>query len=61
LSDSVNKITHLHFFSFIVEEEEEEEKEMENVKEGSAAFLIALENKRAIKVGSFSLVLLSWS
>jgi len=60
LSDSVNKITHLHFFSFIVEEEEEE-KEMENVKEGSAAFLIALENKRAIKVGSFSLVLLSWS
>ena len=27
-----------------------EEEEMENVKEGTAAFLIALENKRAIKV-----------
>nr|BAH57046.1 AT1G26440 [Arabidopsis thaliana] len=38
------------------EEEEEEEKEMENVKEGSAAFLIALENKRAIKVLGKSMV-----
>ncbi|KAG7647580.1 Ureide permease 5 [Arabidopsis thaliana] len=37
-------------------EEEEEEKEMENVKEGSAAFLIALENKRAIKVLGKSMV-----
>jgi len=41
---------------FGVEEEEEEEKEMENVKEGSAAFLIALENKRAIKVLGKSMV-----
>lgn len=54
LSDSVEMIT--HFFSFIVVEDEE--KEIENVKEGTAAFLIALENTRAIKVGSFSFVLL---
>lgn len=46
-----------HFFSFIVVEEEEE-RDIENVKEGTAAFLIALENTRAIKVGSFSFVLL---
>ncbi|EFH66917.1 ATUPS5 [Arabidopsis lyrata subsp. lyrata] len=35
---------------------EEEEKEMENVKEGTAAFLIALENTRAIKVFGKSMV-----
>ncbi|KAF2547590.1 hypothetical protein F2Q70_00020665 [Brassica cretica] len=33
-----------------------EEEEMENVKEGTAAFLIALENKRAIKVLGKSMV-----
>lgn len=54
LCDSVEMIT--HFFSFIVVEEEE--RDIENVKEGTAAFLIALENTRAIKVGSFSFVLL---
>lgn len=51
LSDSVKKTT--HFFSFIVEDEEEEE--MEKVKEGTAAFLLALENTRAIKVRIFLL------
>ncbi|EOA40389.1 hypothetical protein CARUB_v10009115mg [Capsella rubella] len=36
--------------------DEEEEKDMENVKEGTAAFLIALENTRAIKVFGKSMV-----
>lgn len=34
----------------------EEQKEMENVKEGTAAFIIALENTRAIKVRIFLLL-----